>query len=99
VVSLGADAPQPGATDLTLTMTDQSGVPVSTANVVVYTEMVGMGDDAQGILAIEESPGHYRAEGVPLSMAGAWQVTARISPQGQPTSVVRFVVTVGDGGA
>jgi hypothetical protein len=56
--------------------------------------MAGMGPGAQGIVAVEEEAGHYRVEDVPLSMAGPWQITARISPHGQPTRLVRFAVEV-----
>ena len=61
---------------------------------VVFSAMAGMGQDTEGIVVVEEEPGHYRVENVPLSMAGAWQLTARISPRGRPTSIVRFAVDV-----
>ena len=94
VVTLDAEPDQPGPTDLIIVVMDQTGAPVSEARVVVFSEMAGMGQDTEGIVAVEEEPGHYRAEDVPLSLAGAWQVTARISPRGQPTSIVRFAVDV-----
>ena len=36
VVTLDADARQPGPADLTITVTDQSGAPVSESRVVVF---------------------------------------------------------------
>jgi copper transport protein len=94
VVTLGADARQPGPTDLTITARDRSETPVSEARVVVFARMAGMGGNSQGTAAVEEEPGRYRAEDVPLSMAGTWQLTVRISPRGQPTSVVEFAIEV-----
>jgi hypothetical protein len=70
-VTLDATVGQPGPTDLTIVVTDQTGAPVSEARVVVFSEMAGMGRDTEGIVAVEEEPGHYRAENVSLSMAGA----------------------------
>ena len=94
MVTLDAGPLQSGPADLTITVTDQTGAPVSAARVVLFSEMAGMGADSQGIVAVEEEAGRYRVEDVPLSMAGAWQLTARISPQGQPTRLVRFAVEV-----
>jgi copper transport protein len=94
VVTLDAVPLQPGPTDLTISVMDQTGAPVSEARVVVFSEMTGMGQDSQGLVAMEEEVGRYRVEGVPLSMSGPWQLTARISPKGRPTSIVRFAVEV-----
>jgi len=93
-VTLNAEARQPGPTDLMISVIDQTGEPVTEARVVAFSEMAGMGQDAEGIVAVEEAPGRYRARGVPLVMSGAWQLTVRISPKGQPTKIVRFVVEV-----
>jgi hypothetical protein len=94
VVTLNAEVRQPGPTDLMISVIDQSGAPVTEARVVAFSEMAGMGQDAEGIVAVEEEPGRYRARAVPLGMAGPWQLTVRISPKGQPTRIVRFVVEV-----
>jgi len=94
VVTLDADTSQPGPTDLTISVMDQTGAPVSEARVTVFSEMAGMAQDSQGIAAVEREAGRYRVEAVPLNMSGPWQLTARISPQGRPTSIVRFAVQV-----
>jgi copper transport protein len=94
VVTLNAEARQPGPTDLMISVVDQTGAPITAARVVAFSEMAGMGQDAEGIVAVEEEPGRYRAKAVPLSMSGAWQLTVRISPKGQPTRIVQFVVEV-----
>ena len=92
VVALDADARQPGPNDLAITVMGQSGAPVSEARVVIFSEMAGMDKDSQGVAGVEEEAGRFRIENVPLSMAGAWQLTLRISPRGQPTTIVRFVI-------
>jgi hypothetical protein len=94
VVTLSADTLHPGPTDFTITVMDQIGTPVSEARVVLFSEMAGMGTDAPGISAVEDEPGRYRVDDVPLGMSGPWQLTVRISPKGQPTRVVRFLVEV-----
>ena len=94
VVTLNAEARQPGPTDLMISVIDQTGAPITEARVVAISAMAGMGQDSEGIVAVEEEPGRYRAKAVPLGMSGAWQLTVRISPKGQPTRIVRFVVEV-----
>jgi copper transport protein len=94
VVTLDADTLQPGPTDLTISVMDQTGAPISQARVVVFSEMAGMGQNSQGIVAVEQEAGSYRVAAAPLIMSGPWQLTARISPKGRPTSIVRFAVEV-----
>jgi copper transport protein len=94
VVTLIAETLRPGLTDITITVADRAGSPVANARVVVFSEMPGMGMGSEGTPAVESEPGRYRAEAVPLSMSGPWQLTVRISPRNQPTSVFPFAVEV-----
>ncbi len=95
-VTLAADTRYAAPTDLTLTVTDAAGAPVTGARVVVFPEMANMGP-AENLAAAEQAPGIYLVANAPLLMPGPWEIAARISPQGQPSSTVRFGITVGGG--
>ena len=93
-VTLTADTRSAAPTDLTLTVTDAGGAPVTGARVVVFLEMANMGP-SPSLTAEEQSPGTYVVAHAPLTMPGPWEIAARISPKGQPSSTVRFGLTVG----
>ena len=93
-VTLVADTRSAAPTDLTLTVTDASGAPVTNARVVVFPEMANMGP-SESLTAEEQAPGTYVVANAPLTMPGPWEIAARISPKGQPSSTVRFGIDVG----
>jgi hypothetical protein len=93
-VTLLADTSSAAPTDLTLTVTDAEGAPVPGARVVVFPEMAGMGP-SESLTAEEQTPGTYVVANAPLIMPGPWEIAARISPKGQPSSTVRFAIEVG----
>jgi putative copper export protein len=93
-VTLDADTRSAAPTDLTLTVTDAGGAPVTGARVVVFPEMAGMGP-SESLTAEEQAPGTYVVTDAPLTMPGSWEIAARISPKGQPSSTVRFATEVG----
>jgi hypothetical protein len=93
-VTLDADTRDAAPTDLTLTVTDADGAPVTGARVVVFPEMAGMGA-SESLTAEERTPGTYIVANAPLTMPGAWEIAVRISPKGQPSSTVRFAIEVG----
>jgi hypothetical protein len=94
VVTVAAPGLQTGANDLTIDVRDEKGAPVNGARVVLFAEMTGMGKAVDGITAEETAPGQYVARDVPLSMAGDWRVTVRISPKGQATQTIPIAVSV-----
>lgn len=97
-VTLEADTRYAAPADLVLTVTDATGSPVAGARVVVFVEMAGMGGGhRESLTAEEQAPGRYVAAYAPLTMPGPWEIVARVSPKGQPSSTVRFGVEVGGG--
>ncbi|MCA9879706.1 MAG: FixH family protein, partial [Thermomicrobiales bacterium] len=97
-VTLDVDTRYAAPADLALTITDAAGSPVAGAKVVVFLEMVGMaGGHRESLTAEEHAPGRYVAASAPLIMPGPWEIVARVSPRGQPSSTVRFGVEVGGG--
>jgi hypothetical protein len=97
-VTLEADTRYAAPTDLTFTVQDVSGAPVTGARVTIFVEMAGIGGmHRESVQAEEQDPGRYVAATAPLIMAGPWEVAARISPKGQSSSTARFGVEVGGG--
>jgi hypothetical protein len=62
--------------------------------VMLFAEMTGMGKPGAGFSAVEAAPGRYVAHDVPLTMAGDWRLTARVSPLGQETVIFPVAITV-----
>ena len=93
VVTLGVSGERAGPVDITAKVTDDAGAPVAGARVAIVSEMSGM-PGREETAASETAPGRYLAPGVPLSMAGEWRLSVRISPRAQPTRIVPFVVEV-----
>jgi hypothetical protein len=50
----------------------------------------------ESVQAEEQAPGKYVAARAPLTNPGPWEISARISPKGQPSNTVRFVIEVGN---
>jgi copper transport protein len=94
VVRVSAEPIGPGPTDITVAVSDPDGTPLRDARVVIFAEMAGMEEGGKGIPADEAMPGQYVARQVPLSMAGDWQLSVRISPKGQATQVFPIALTV-----
>jgi Cu(I)/Ag(I) efflux system membrane fusion protein len=89
--------PKAGNVLLKLTLTDQAGKPVTTAQVLfVYTmPMPGMTDSK--VSAHHTKDGLY--EGMVLfGMGGTWVVTANLTVPGQPPIVEKFQFSVAGGG-
>ena len=95
-VTLRADTRYAAPMDLTLTVTDDAGAPVTGARITLFPEMAGMGA-SESLPAVEQEPGTYVAAYAPLTMPGQWEIAVRISPKGQPSSTVRFGLDVGGG--
>lgn len=93
-VTLDADTRYAAPTDLTVTVTDASGAPVTEARVTVFSEMAGMGA-SESMQAEEQAPGRYVAAYAPLTMPGPWEIAVRVSPKGQASTTVRFRVEIG----
>jgi copper transport protein len=94
IVTVSAEPTGPGPTDITVEVSDADGTPLEDARVVVFAAMAGMSEADTGIPADEAMPGRYVAKEVPLSMAGDWKLSVRISPKGQATQIVPIVLTV-----
>ena len=91
--TLQLDELQPGTAELTLVLEDRDGSPVVGASVTASSEMAGMGGKTNNA-AVEGAPGSYRLSDVPLTMAGDWLITVRVSPRGQPSQIFSFVVPI-----
>jgi hypothetical protein len=94
IVTVSAEPPGAGPTDIAVEIRDSNGFPLHDANVVVFAEMAGMGTSGNGIPADEATPGRYVAREARLSMSGDWKLSVRISPKGQATQVVQVALTV-----
>ncbi|MEA5362968.1 FixH family protein [Amycolatopsis sp., V23-08] len=66
--------PKPGSTSVDIDVTDPAGRPVSGAAVRVQPVMPQMGHAGPPVAAVPTGGGGYRADGVPLMMAGSWQL-------------------------
>lgn len=86
-----ADADEPV---LAVHVAGADGVPLTDARVVIAWEMPGMEGSRDEGIADEVEPGRYQVAAPPMAMPGEWQVLARVSPRGQPTSIARFVLLV-----
>lgn len=66
--------PRPGTTSVDVDLTDPAGRPVGGAAVRIQPVMPQMGHAGPPITAVPTGGGGYRADGVPLMMAGSWQL-------------------------
>ncbi len=94
VVTVRAEPAQPAPTDITIEVQGQDGAPLSGARVVLFAEMAGMGKAGNGLPAQEVAPGRYLVRDVPLTMAGDWHVTVRVSPKGEATQSFPVAIEV-----
>jgi copper transport protein len=92
-VTLEVDPERSGSTDVTVVVAQADGAPLSGARVAIISEMAGMAGREE-TKATETEPGHYLASDVPLTMAGEWRLTVRVSPKGASTQVIPFSVAM-----
>ena len=87
------EIPKAGQNTLRLNLTDQSGKPVTNANVLfVYTmPMPGMTDSK--ITAIHTKDGVYEGK-TTLGMAGTWEVRVSVTAPGRPPITEKFQFAV-----
>lgn len=93
-ITLDAAPAAPGPVDVTATIMDAEGKPVTGARVVIFTEMPGMKGPGAGVTASEVASGRYEAQGVAFTMTGEWEVAVRVSPKGEASRVTRFRLPV-----
>lgn len=93
-VSIDAEPRQAGPVSVTVRINDDVGDPLTDARVTIMSEMAGMAEDRAQTAAEEVQPGRYLAEDVPLTMPGEWRLAVRVSPRGEATQIVPFVVEV-----
>jgi len=94
IVIVATESTGRGPTDVTIQVSQADGEPLQDARVVVFAEMTGMSEADMGVPADEATPGHYVAKEVPLTMAGDWRLSVRISPKGQATQIVPVALSV-----
>jgi hypothetical protein len=94
VITVQDESSQPGPADITIEVQDHDGSPVSGARVVLFAEMAGMGKAGDGLPAKEVAPGRYVVSKVPLSMAGEWRLTVRVSPRGEATQSIPVAIAI-----
>ena len=70
--------PKPGSTSVDVEVADPAGRPVTVAAVRVQPVMPQMGHAGPPVSAVPTGGGGYRADGVPLMMAGSWQLLVSV---------------------
>jgi hypothetical protein len=70
--------PRPGTTSVDIDVADPGGRPVAGAAVRVQPVMPQMGHAGPPVTAVPTGGGGYRADGVPLMMAGSWQLLVSV---------------------
>jgi YtkA-like len=91
-INLSASSDQAGPVALTVDLSDQSGAPVSGAQVTVSARSLDMDMGEFPYEAAETTPGHYVADRVAMGMGGDWKVEVDVAIPGQQTIVAYFVV-------
>lgn len=66
--------PRPGTTSVDVDLTDPAGRPAGGATVRIQPVMPQMGHAGPPITAVPSGGGGYRADSVPLMMAGSWEL-------------------------
>lgn len=66
--------PRPGTTSVDIDLADPGGRPVGGATVRIQPVMPQMGHAGPPVTAVPTGGGGYRADNVPLMMAGSWQL-------------------------
>lgn len=82
-VQLTVDNPRMGGNTVDLNVTDEHGRPAVGKTVTVNAVMPQMGHAIPPVPTTSDSPGHYRAATVMLSMTGQWEIAVVISGVGQ----------------
>ena len=83
-----------GPNDLTVLVRDAACAPVVDAAVTIETWSLEMDHGVPTIEATGAGPGRYAAAGVPMGMAGDWEVAVRIARSGAAPTVVVFVLAL-----
>jgi hypothetical protein len=91
-VTLEADATLAGPIELTATLIDDGGMPVTGATVVILTRHLDMDHGTSVNETVEADPGIYTVEQVPMGMGGTWQADVVITRAGYETVTVTFLV-------
>jgi hypothetical protein len=73
-VTVSVDNPRVGTTSLTVTATDTQDAPARLSAVTIEPIMPSMGHATGVFTTTAAGPGRYQATGVPLSMAGQWEL-------------------------
>jgi nitrogen fixation protein FixH len=91
-VTLTADKGAAGPRTLVVTIFDESGAPVTDAEVMIGTRHLEMDHGTSTAQAKLIEPGRYAVEQVPMGMSGEWEAEIVISRPGQTPITLIFVV-------
>jgi hypothetical protein len=94
LLTLTAAQTKAGPVDLTVTLVDAAGQPVTDATVLVLNQHLEMNHGVSITVAVPTAPGRYRARQVPMGMGGHWQVEVQVTRPGRPPVAAVFVVTL-----
>jgi Cu(I)/Ag(I) efflux system membrane fusion protein len=90
------EIPKPGENALRIKLTDQSGKPVTNANVLFLYTMPMPGMTESKATATHTKDGIYEGKAM-LGMGGTWEVTANVTIPGKPPISEKFRVQVSGG--
>jgi hypothetical protein len=91
-VTLEADAALSGPIQLTASLVDDNGRPVTGATVVILTRHLEMDHGTSVNETVEADPGMYTVERVPMGMGGMWQADVLITRPGFETVTATFLI-------
>jgi hypothetical protein len=91
-INLLASSDQAGPVNLTVELSDESGAPITGAQVTVSAHSLDMDMGEFPYEAAETEPGHYVADRVAMGMGGDWKVEVDIAIPGQQKIVAYFLV-------
>jgi YtkA-like len=91
-INLLASSDQAGPVNLTVELSDESGAPITGAQVTVSAHSLEMDMGEFPYEAAETEPGHYVADRVAMGMGGDWKVEVDIAIPGQQKIVAYFLV-------
>jgi hypothetical protein len=94
VVTVTAGSGMAGPVDLTISVQDATGAPVTDATVTVRHRSLDMDHGVSVRSAEASSPGQYVAENVPMGMGGRWLVEVTIERPGQVPVVLTVELTL-----
>jgi hypothetical protein len=94
LLTLTAAQAKAGPVDLTVTLVDAAGQPVTDATVLVLNQHLEMNHGVSVTEADQTGSGRYLAKQVPMGMGGHWQVEVQVTRPGQPPVAAVFVVTL-----